>query len=102
MSRVPLSFFFHWQNLQENMYPNVMREFHDNGVRNLVLTEYLLSRIIKEPTLLMTSKTLLRDTDLQIVQIMAQCGFQNQSSFNRVFRKQCGVSPKQYRNESRK
>ena len=48
------------------------------------------------------AQTLLRDTDLQIVQIMAQCGFQNQSSFNRVFRKQCGVSPKQYRNESRK
>lgn len=28
---------------------------------------------------------------------MEICGFQNQSSFNRVFREHCGMSPRQYR-----
>ena len=40
---------------------------------------------------------LLKDTDKRILQIMSECGFQNQSSFNRVFRELTGLSPKEYR-----
>ena len=43
------------------------------------------------------AKFLLRETDKQIIQIMAECGFRNQSSFNRVFRENGGISPKAYR-----
>lgn len=45
------------------------------------------------------AQKLLEHGDLSVGQIMAQCGFQNQSSFNRVFRQVCGISPRQYRNE---
>lgn len=47
------------------------------------------------------AKFLLRDTDKQILQIMAECGFRNQSSFNRVFRENGGKSPKEYRELTR-
>lgn len=48
------------------------------------------------------AQSLLADTDLQISQIMIQCGFHNQSSFNRVFREGCGLSPRAYRYECKK
>lgn len=43
------------------------------------------------------AKTLLKDSDKKIVDVMFECGFQNQSSFNRIFRSICGISPKEYR-----
>mgnify|MGYP003302649859 CR=1 FL=1 len=43
------------------------------------------------------ARQLLESTDLRIGQVMAACGFQNQSSFNRVFREITGTSPRQYR-----
>lgn len=45
------------------------------------------------------AQSLLRNTRLPIMQIMTECGFQNQSSFNRVFRQVCGISPKEYRTD---
>lgn len=43
------------------------------------------------------AQTLLRDTDKKILEIMLECGFRNQGSFNRVFRKQTNLSPSEYR-----
>ena len=43
------------------------------------------------------AQKLLEGSDLRIGQIMAACGFQNQSSFNRVFRDVTGTSPRDYR-----
>lgn len=43
------------------------------------------------------AKRLLRKTDKSITEIMYACGFQNQSSFNRVFFEQCGQTPRQFR-----
>ncbi len=43
------------------------------------------------------SKSLLKSSDKKIVDIMLECGFKNQSSFNRVFREMCGVSPYEFR-----
>ncbi|MBO5868203.1 MAG: helix-turn-helix domain-containing protein [Oscillospiraceae bacterium] len=43
------------------------------------------------------AKSLLRNADKRITDIMLSCGFSNQSSFNRVFREICGVSPRAYR-----
>jgi len=45
------------------------------------------------------AKALLQCSDLRIVDIMLECGFRNQSSFNRVFRSICGVSPKEYKSK---
>ena len=44
------------------------------------------------------AKSLLRHSDKRIVDVMFECGFKNQSSFNRVFRSSCGISPKEYKN----
>ena len=43
------------------------------------------------------AKNLLSKTDLKIIDVMLECGFRNQSSFNRVFSEICGVSPSEYR-----
>ncbi len=44
------------------------------------------------------AKELLQNSNMRIVDVMFACGFQNQSSFNRVFRSCCGVSPREYQN----
>lgn len=46
------------------------------------------------------AKTLLREGNRQITDVMFACGFSNQSSFNRVFRKLCGVCPKEYKKDT--
>ena len=43
------------------------------------------------------AKTLLENSVISVSEIMYACGFSNQSSFNRVFRNFCGISPVQYR-----
>ena len=43
------------------------------------------------------AKTLLHDPGKRVVDIMFECGFRNQSSFNRVFKNICGISPKEYK-----
>ena len=43
------------------------------------------------------SKMLLVDTEMNMVEIAGECGFQDQSYFTRVFRKYVGISPKRYR-----
>ena len=47
------------------------------------------------------AKELLKKTDMKIVNIMLECGFRNQSSFNRVFCERCGISPREYREKSK-
>ena len=43
------------------------------------------------------AKELLMNTNLKITQIAKQCGYDNSSYFDRIFKNQCGVTPKQYR-----
>ena len=45
------------------------------------------------------SAQLLRNTDDSIMNISFDCGFLQQSYFNRVFLREYGVTPKQYRNQ---
>lgn len=47
------------------------------------------------------AKKLLKEMDYRIVDVMTECGFKNQSSFNRVFFDACQMSPKQYRKSKR-
>ncbi len=47
------------------------------------------------------AKRLLTQSDMKIVDIMLECGFNNQSSFNRIFSQSCGVTPYQYRNRNK-
>ena len=43
------------------------------------------------------SKILLRQTALSLADVAAMCGFEDQSYFSRVFKKQTEISPKKYR-----
>lgn len=46
------------------------------------------------------SKQLLRRGEISIAEIAARCGFEDQSYFTRVFKKQTGISPKKYRDNA--
>ena len=48
------------------------------------------------------AQSLLKKTEMKIIEIMLCCGFQNQSSFNRVFLQESGISPREYRELYRK
>ena len=48
------------------------------------------------------AQNLLKKSDMKIIEVMLTCGFQNQSSFNRVFLQESGVSPREYRDKYRK
>ena len=72
------------------------------------LSPFYFSRLFKESTGLTPyqyisrlrierAKQLLKDTDLEIVDIALRCGFSAQSSFSTAFRKAVGVTPKAYR-----
>lgn len=47
-------------------------------------------------------KYLLEKTDMSILDIMLECGFNSQSTFNRTFIKTCGITPFEYREETQK
>lgn len=47
------------------------------------------------------AQALLENTDQRIVQIITQCGFRNQSSFNRVFLDSTGMTPREFRRRHR-
>lgn len=46
-------------------------------------------------------KKLLRSSDRSIIDIMLSCGFNNQSSFNRIFYEEIGITPREYRQMGR-
>ena len=50
---------------------------------------------------LMEVKKLLRSSEKSIIDIMLSCGFNNQSSFNRIFFEEIGVTPREYRQQGR-
>ncbi|QEH68082.1 AraC family transcriptional regulator [Cellulosilyticum sp. ST5] len=60
-------------------------------VTNFTLTHYIqISRI-------QNAKYLLQNTDFSITEIAQRCGFQSFSQFNRIFRRECQVSPSEFR-----
>ena len=46
------------------------------------------------------AKNLLQNTNLPMAAMMYECGFSNQSSFNRIFRDFCGTTPVQFRKQN--
>jgi len=42
---------------------------------------------------------LLKDTDMQIIDICYKSGFSSQNQFNRAFKKKMKMSPREYRNQ---
>ena len=42
-------------------------------------------------------KEVLVDESARLIEVALQCGFESQSYFNRMFKQQCGMTPRQYR-----
>ncbi|MBQ9370268.1 MAG: helix-turn-helix transcriptional regulator [Clostridia bacterium] len=59
------------------------------------LSDYILKRKVEE------GKRVLRYTDRPLVDIALYLGFSSQSHFSRVFKKYSGLTPNEYRNDSR-
>lgn len=45
------------------------------------------------------AQKLLTDSEKHVTDILLECGFQNQSTFNKAFIKRCGITPLKYRKE---
>ncbi len=58
--------------------------------------EYINSLRVNE------ARSQLEGTDFKIIDIMENCGFKNQSSFNRVFSEECKMTPREYRKVKKK
>ncbi|MGI5895932.1 MAG: helix-turn-helix domain-containing protein [Oscillospiraceae bacterium] len=83
----------------------------DDAAAYVCLSKSYLSRIFKEETgeslssfinkvRIDKAKLMLLDNDSALVEVASECGFEDQSYFTKVFKRQVGVSPKRYR-ESR-
>ncbi len=64
---------------------------HFKKETGLSFTSFVTDRKIRK------AQTLLTTTNLRLIEISMQCGFEEQSYFTRVFRRSTGMTPKQYR-----
>ena len=62
---------------------------------NITVTEYIKNLRIKK------AKELMTETDLSILQIAQRVGYEHNSSFTRAFKETEGISPAQFRKESK-
>ena len=62
----------------------------------ICLRDYINNMRISDATYLLTH------TEKRITEIMQECGFANQSTFNKAFLEICGVTPRQFRNRLEK
>lgn len=85
----------------------------ENVAETFYISPYYLSRTFKEGTgfnfinylnyiRISQAKRLLEDTDLKVISISQQVGFENITHFNRVFKEIEGITPSKYRKEMSK
>ena len=84
----------------------------DHVATALGTTRYTISRVLSNTIhhsfsdyinrlRMIEARYLLAGTDLEILQIALECGYNNHQTFNRVFREQNGCTPREYRQTSR-
>lgn len=83
--------------LADKLYVNqsyLSREFKKETGYSMV--KFITNKRIRE------ARTLLRDTDLLITEIATTVGYNNITHFNAMFKKEIGISPKEFRNQIKK
>lgn len=76
-----------------NLTPQYLCAFFKEMTKT-TLTEYINHHRIE------SALTLIKDSELSMTEIALECGFDTPSYFNRVFKKQVGCSPKNYRTQN--
>lgn len=64
---------------------------HFKKEMGMTFTDFMTGRRVEK------AKELLTRTDLRLIEIASRCGFDEQSYFSRVFKKETGLSPRAYR-----
>jgi len=62
----------------------------------------LTFRLLRDDVIKILAQRILANTDLSIAIIAQQMGYSESSAFDRAFRRQCGMTPRQYRQMSHK
>lgn len=74
-------------SITENRITYIFKKYTGAGIK-----EYIIMFKIN------IAKELLKTTNLQIVEISQKVGFEDQFYFSRIFKKKCGISPLNYKN----
>ncbi len=76
--------------ISPNYFSSLFRQ-----ISNITLWDYISSKRIERAI-----RLLMEDRHSTIMEIALQCGFNNTANFNKVFKKQTGMTPTQYRKSS--
>lgn len=77
-----------------NMSPNYLCTVFKQ-VNGMTIWEYILIRRVEK------AKRLIRETDMNIIEIHMACGFRTSSNFNKAFKKLVGMSPSEYKRQQK-
>ena len=70
----PLAYYYSWQAVSDSMIPNVMAEFREHGVRNLVFSHVWLDRILRDMKFWSVLYRYAKDQGVNLVEAHAPCG----------------------------
>ncbi len=69
-----LCYNYHWHKLSDEMYPRIIREFLDNGVRHFVFSDPQIREALKNPDFLMKLRGLVKKMQVEFVAMHAPFG----------------------------
>ena len=70
----PLAYYYSWENVPDAMLPNIMAEFREHGVKNLVFSHVWLTRIIHDMKFWSFIIQNARKLQMNLVEAHAPCG----------------------------
>ena len=74
LNNMVYSYNFSWGKLKDEQYPNVIREYLDNGVDTFVFTDTMIKSAIEEPSRLDFFRKLVSEMGVKFVSMHAPCG----------------------------
>ncbi|MBR2345203.1 MAG: sugar phosphate isomerase/epimerase [Lentisphaeria bacterium] len=74
MKNLVFSHFFPLEYVSDNMLPSIFAEFRDNGVKNLVFTDCMIKRILKDPAYFGLLKRICFNTGIKLVEMHSPFG----------------------------